>query len=252
MHSASLAQEMQLQHRIPFNEPASVSIDQSGNIYVADAMGNLFKYTADGKYVVEYSPELPAMITSLEAWHGLRIFLFYRDRQEYTFLNRFLTEQGTFSFNPASVGFVEAAAPSADNNVWMFDQSDFSLKKYSLQLREVIVRTPLDLLLDPDDYEIGTIREYQNKVYISDFRAGLLVFDNLGNYLKKIPVQGMRFFSFQGETVYMIRDNKLISINIYSDAHEASPLPVDGSWRFAFRHEGRTYLVSDSEIRIYL
>jgi hypothetical protein len=251
LYGGSYAQQFQLQYVIPFDAPASVSIDQSGSIYAADAMGNLFKYTPAGEYVVEYSPERPARITDLEAWQGLRIFLFYRDRQEYTFLNRFLTAQGTYSFDPGTVGFVEAAAPSADNNVWLFDQSDFSLKKYSLQLREVVLRTPLDLLLDPNDYKIATIREYQNKVYMGDMREGVLVFDNLGNYLKTISAPGVRFYSLYGHTLYLVRDRTLLSIDIYTGARETRLLPETASWQFAFRYEERLYLASDSQIAVY-
>ena len=245
------AQDQDAAFTIPFQQPAGDTIDQSGSLYVADAMGNLFKYNARGEYVVEYSPEQPARITDLEAWQGLRIFLFYRDLQQYAFLNRFLIAQGSYDFNPSAVGFVEAAAPSADNNVWLFDQADFSLKKYNLQLKQVVLSTPFDLLLDPDDYRIGTIREYQNKVYISDYREGIFVFDNLGNYLSKIPGRGVEYFSFWDQTLHFVRDNLLTSIALYNDSHSPTSLPAARQWQFAVRYENRLYLVSDSEIRVY-
>ena len=152
----------------PIPEPYSVSIDQEGQIYVADNTGNLYKYDSNGQQIAIYSPQITTKIYLLEAWSGLRIFCFLRDIQEYIFLNRFLTATGNYGIDPDKIGFAEIATPSFDNNLWIIDQSDFSLKKYDITHDDIQLNTPLDLLLNRKTYQLKFMKEYQNKLYISD------------------------------------------------------------------------------------
>jgi hypothetical protein len=249
--SGANAQELREISQIPIDIPSTISIDRAGRIYLGDNKGNLNRYKPDGSFDLDYAPYRPSKITSIEAWQGLRIFLFYRDLQEYTFLNRFLVIQGEYSFNPDAIGFVEAATPTADNNVWIFDQTDFSLKKYDIALKEIKIHTPFDLLLDPDNYDIGTMKEYQNKLYISDLNTGILVFDNLGNYLSRIPYKGIDYFNFLDDELYFIRGHELIMINIYSKATRNVELPPDHPWLFPILLNDRYYLISEALMVIY-
>jgi hypothetical protein len=245
------AQELRKVKEISIDFPSALSVDREGKIYLGDNKGNLTRYSADGAFELDYSPYRPSKITSVEAWQGLRIFLFFRDLQEYTFLNRFLVIQGNYDFYPEAVGFVEAATPSADNNIWLFDQTDFSLKKYDIALKAIKTHTPFDLLLDPDNYDIGTMREYQNKLYVSDLNTGILVFDNLGNYLTSIPHKGIDYFNFLEDELYFIKDGELIFLNIYNQAAKNIALPEDHQWVLPLVLKERYYFISEGLMVVY-
>ncbi len=251
MHAYSSAQELKKIKTIPLNLPSAGSVDRAGNIYIGDQKGNLNRFDAEGEFELTFSPPRPSKITSVEAWQGLRIFLFFKDLQEYTFLNRFLSNQGNYQFNPSVVGFVEAATPSSDNNIWLFDQTDFNLKKYDIILNEIVSRTPFDLLLDPDNYNIGMMKEYQNKLFIGDINTGVLVFDNLGNYLTKFSINGIEYFNFYEEELYFIKGDNLELINIYSKETRRLPLPPDQPWLFPLLSTNLYYLVSESEMGVF-
>ena len=222
-------------------DPGMVSIDQTGHVYLADNSGNIYKYDASGKQAAVFSPPQTAKIQLLEAWSGLRIFCFQRDVQEYFFLNRFLTATGSYGFDPDKVGFAEMATPSFDNNLWVIDQADFSLKKYDITRNDIIMQTSLDLLLDRRTYRLGFMKEYQNKLYISDKTSGILVFDNLGNYLKKIEAQGIEYFNFYGDEIYFTQNHQLVFINLYNDTRRSIGLPEKAKIKFGLVGQNDQY-----------
>lgn len=242
--------ELQFIGETKINTPVKASIDRIGNVYVVDNTGQLFRYNPKGKQQLDYSPPIPAEITLMESWQGLRIFLFFRDLQEYSFLDRFLTnQQGNYNFT--NVGFVEMAAPSYDNNIWLIDQTDFSLKKYGVFQNETLSSTPFDLLLNPDQYEITFIKEYHNKIYVSDKNSGILLFDNFGNFIRKYDLPGIDFFNFYDDNIYFIYKGKIILINLYNDSRQEITLPPQINGKLILIFDGLYYLFTETSMQIY-
>src|SRR5690606_36107547 len=127
----------------------------------------------------------------------MKILAFYQDRQQLLLLDRFLrpissTTLTDFDFN----GTVRAAALASDDGFWLFNETNFSLSKLDTRLRKLTSETPLNLILDKDRFDVRMIREYQNMVYMLDYNGGIYVFDNFGNYKKKLPYQGISYIGF--------------------------------------------------------
>ncbi len=193
----------------------NMSVDWLGNIYLADASGNIDKYSVSGERLERFSPTKKGKITVLEAWNPLKIFVFYSGLQQYAFLDRFLVNDNRFDFNDIS-NFVGMSTVSLDNNIWLVDYVDFSLKKYNINFNQIEINRPFDLILDPENYDITYMREYQNLLFVSDSKTGILIFDNLGNYLKTIKGVGIQYFNFNGDQIHYIMNHKLVQHNIYS------------------------------------
>ncbi|QSE97453.1 NHL repeat-containing protein [Fulvivirga lutea] len=193
-----------------------MSIDRVGSVYLGDELGNVYKYNQNLQYESEFSPLRKGNISVLEAWNPLRIVVSYSDLQEVVYLDRFLVSENRFNLTIAS-SFVGIAAPSMDNNLWLVDFSKFSLIKYNQSFNQIEIERPFDLLLDPENYEITHIREYQNLLFISDKKSGILVFDNLGNYLYTIKALGIENFSFYGNSILFISKSYVHEIDLYTN-----------------------------------
>lgn len=237
-----------------------VSIDPYFNFYTADKNGNVFKYDSLGNQLLGFSPSKKADVTLLEAWRTLNIFIFYRDLQEYNILDRFLTtSNGNYSFTPEgdlierNIGFARLATLAADNNLWIFDDQDFSIKKYNPVTEQVIIHSSLDLILDPNYYDLTYVREYQNLLFIADKNSGILVFDNLGNYKTKFPFTGVSYFNFIGNQMYFIFNKQLVVYDIYTAKQVIVPLPNPGSkdYIFALAGNNRYYFFTKDCVDIY-
>lgn len=235
-----------------------VSIDTYSNFFIADDKGNVYKFDSLGKQQLQFSPLKKGDISLLEAWRTVNIFIFYRDLQEYIILDRFLTtSQQNFSFRQFNnndekrIGFARLANLASDNNLWVFDDEDFSLKKFSTSLNKVTLHTPLDLILDPSFYDLTYMREYQNLLFINDKNSGILIFDNLGNYKTKLPFKNINYFNFKGNNIYFLSENKLISFDIYTLRQNSIPLPEGKKYNYVLLGENKIYFFSKEDIEIY-
>jgi len=223
----SFAQELKLSREIklPFS-PAFSSIDQSGNVYLVSDRGLIVKYSDKGDSLLAFSPKKNSPITLIDASSGIRPFIFYKDFQEYAFLDQFLTSASSNTFYPDLVGFADYAAASSDNNIWLVDANDFSIKKYNLTTNTLDIISPLNLILDQDDYQITQMREYQNLLFIYDMEKGLYIFDTYGSLYKRLNLSKVPFISFFDESVLYPLDGYLVFMNIYSGSKVGIPLPA--------------------------
>ena len=236
---------------IEVNEPTQVSLDRAGNIYFSTFNGDIIKYSPNLNERIIFSPSNPNTTTILEAWQGLRVFSFHRDLQQYRLINRNLSLNEDYSFPTNLIGFAEIATSSYDNNVWVIDQIDFSLKKYDIFSKRVRSRTPLDLVINPDNYELLHCKEYQNRLFVSTRNYGIMIFDNFGNYIKTYQKKGITFFNFWEDTIYFLEGNVLVKLNLYNEETVHSELPSSENWLFALVYEERTYLFSKNQLSLY-
>ncbi len=236
------AQGYELLDSIPIERPYKVSRDKQGNLYLVSQNGDVDKYDTQGQLLEHFSPGKPGDITLIEAWNPLKVFLYYGDFQEYMFLDRFLTSTNRFSLDVVS-SYVGLATMSADNNIWVIDYSDFSLKKYDVTLGRITIQQPFDLLMAKSSYDIRFMREYQNLLFFSDTTEGILVFDNLGNYLETWPEMGVGYFNFFKNEMYFVKDNEIHLYDIYQNVRRTVKIPRPAT--FASLAQDRLLLVSD-------
>lgn len=207
----------------------AISVDNYDRIITADRQGNITAYDTVGKALYSYSPVVVGDVTLLEAWRSMQTLVFYRDLQQYTLLDRFLTPLSGYpnpARLPAEIGFARTMTLAYDDQFWIFDDSEFSLKKFNAQRQTVVMTTPLTLVLHTQDYQITFMREYQNQLFVADRNSGVLVFDNLGNYRRTLPFKGLSYFQFAGEELYFLESGTLHFYNLYSQAERKLVLPA--------------------------
>jgi hypothetical protein len=242
---------------VPVPAVKNVSIDRYNFIYFADDRGNIYKYDQDASPLLTFSPRKNSEVTLLEAWRNVNILVFYRNYQEFIFLNRFLTETPNFILNEEqqdqdkSVGFARLATFTGDNNLWIVDDDDFSLKKLDLTYNKLLIHTPLELVLDRKTYDFNFIREYQNLLFLNDKNSGILIFDNLGNYKSKLEFKGLNYFSFQDNNLYFIEDGHMRLYDIYTGEESKIKLPEGKQFLFALLGDKKAYLFTEKSIEVY-
>ena len=232
----------------PIEKAASASLDRKGALFVATATGTVNKYSSDGEFELTFSAARNSKIGLVEAWTTLDIMVFYAGFQSVTLLNRFLAPITEISLRD-KVGFARLVTSNYESNLWVIDDSDFSLKLIDLTLDQVTINTPFNQVLDPESYDISFLREYQNLLFIVDQSSGVLVFDNLGNYLRKISVgAGIEFVGFLNNELYYSRDQELVFIDIYTGDRRSLPLPSSG---LVLATASRIFLLKGSRVELY-
>ena len=239
-------------HSLSISSPTAISVDRNGNAYLMDPSRSLFMLDSLGNPVNTFSPPSRGRISAVEAWNPMKLFLFYEDRQELMLLDRFMRPiANTRLTDLGYMGNVQAATLTSDDSFWLFNESDFTLSKIDLRYQKPIIETPLDLILDKARFDVRFMREYQNMVYLLDYNGGVYVFDNLGNYKKRLPFTGLTYIGFRGNELYFVKDGQLHFFDLYQMTDRMVSLPADKLYLTALVSGSTLYLFTKDSVDVY-
>jgi hypothetical protein len=204
---------------------SAASIDRRGTLYLADRDNNLRQLSRDGQPLNTYSPPQPGHVAVLEAWNQNSLLVFYDDRQQVLLLDRFLAPLSEIRLADYIDGTVRTATLAPDGLLWLLDESNLVLREFDPQALRLVQNTPLDLLIGRSRPDFRFLRQYQNNLYLVDRTTGIFVFDNLGNYRKKLPFPGLDFVTFRGDELVYLGDNQLHFFHLYNLTERTQPLP---------------------------
>jgi hypothetical protein len=231
------------------NAPSPISKDRTGNIYFLSRNHSLVRIDSLGRPLGTFSPQTRGRIASIDAWNPMKILLFYQDRQELLLLDRFLRPISNTTLTDINyTGTAKVAALANDDNFWLFDETNLTLSKLALNLRKVVIETPLNLILDKERFDVKQLQEYQNMVYLLDAN-GIFVFDNLGNYKKKLPISGISSIGFLNNELYFVQNNTLHFIDLYTSKKRT--IQLSKPFLTALASQGHLYMFSPKQLDIY-
>ncbi len=247
------AQNWSLISKQPLNVPLEYcNIDRFGNIYLSDKTGNLRKLNPLGEQIAQFASQHYGKLSALESWTSLRVFLFYQDIQQFVYLDRFLNQSEFLDFSSAQFRLVTLASPSSDNQLWIIDSGPATLAKYDINFGSVTFSQVLNQLIDAPDLKPNQLFEYQNRVYLGDSNLGILVFDNLGNYIQTIDKPGGKLVYPFKEELYFLKGNRLHFISIYNQNQRIIELPENQTdYKHVLVTEKSIVLASSQDLFIY-
>jgi hypothetical protein len=193
--------------------------DRFGNLYLSTEQGTIVKYDSSCNKVHSWSSAKVLPVTSIDAGHNFRIFGFYKNGQFCLLLDRnfrLLNEMDIGRW----AGNGTATAYGSDHSIWLFDESELSLKKVDPILNQILLSVRLPLITRTDNLSIIQIEEYQNRIYVNNMEEGLYVFDILGNLLLQPGITTRYFFKFYRDELFFIDKGMLKSLHIYSQEVE--------------------------------
>lgn len=200
-------------------------VDVYGNIFVVTPSNQLKKISPTGDSISVFNDVKrygnPSLI---DVSNPLKILLYYKNFATAVFLDRLLTLRGSLNFRTGNIFAAKAVATSYDNQIWLFDEQDFTLKKID-ELGEV--------LLSSNDLrnQIGvtpfasTIIDRENVVYVYDSNQGFFLFDYYGAYKKTIAVIGWENVNVSGNVLYGFKEGKLCVYNTETLLEKQFDLP---------------------------
>jgi hypothetical protein len=233
---------------------SAASIDRRGTLYLADKDNNLRQLTTSGQPLNTYSPAQPGHVSVLEAWNQNSLLVFYDDRQQVLLLDRFLAPLSEIRLADYVEGTVRTATLAPDGLLWLLDESNLVLREFDPQALRMVQNTPLDLLIGRSRPDFRFLRQYQNNIYLVDRTSGIFVFDNLGNYRKKIPFPGLDFVTFRGDELVYLSGGQLHFFHLYNLTERTQALPpgLDATTvRQVLLGDQYAYFVTTAGIAIY-
>ena len=248
-------QPWQLVATIKLPNPGLASIDRRGTFYVADADNNVRQFGRDGQPLNTYAPPQPGHVAQLEAWNLTQTLLFYDDRQQLVLLDRFMAVIAQIRLaDYVPDGTIRTATLAPDGRIWLLDESTLTLRALNPQTGLLPQTTPLDLIIGRARPDFRFLRHYQNNLYLVDRTSGIFVFDNLGNYQKKLPFPGLSYVGFRGDELYYSDAGGVHFFDLYKLSERQQPWPatVNGATvRQLLFSEQYAYVITSTGIAIY-
>lgn len=195
-----------------------VSLDTRDQIFASTTSGDIYLFDQKGKQLNLYSPTRQGRLHQLEASWTVNIFSFSADLQEYRILDRFLNPIAENSFVLNEITLPKAATLGNNNVIWVWDESDLSLKSLDYRRNLILQSQPLNLILDSENLQVTEIREFKNRLFMNVPESGIFIFDNQGNFLKKVNLQINQRMCFYKENLFWIEGKNLKMYSLASQA----------------------------------
>ncbi|KEO72429.1 hypothetical protein [Anditalea andensis] len=201
-----------------------VSIDNRGMIFYTQLDGSIYQTSSKGASINHVSVASQAKISHLEAGRTMNIFAFYKDLQRIVLFDRFLAPVIQVSLIDLDIGMASMATLGNNYGLWLFDESDMSLKKYDLRRQALLQHQVLNLVLPNQEWDIMDIKAFQNMVFLRTPDL-VFIFDEQGNLLKQLSIPGKNPLGVLGECIYNIEDGKIIEYKWNTGMKTAFNLP---------------------------
>ena len=210
---------------IKLRQVVTVSVDRLGNFYAISQTGRLSKYSPDGKLLAAKQLTEHEPPTLIEPWNPLRVFFYHRKTQQVAWFDYNLDELSILTLDPVWAVEPMLVCPTPDNNLWILDGGDYSLKRISYKDNAIVLDAPLDTTDFAPQPHVVQMREYQNMMFILDKKSGISVFNNVGQKIFFLPASGISFFSFMGEELYYLRQGEIVFVDLYTQEKRTLKAP---------------------------
>jgi hypothetical protein len=184
------------------------TIDNLDNVYLLSNTNQLKKISPNGDVVLFNDVRRYGKLFSIDATNPLKVLLYYKNFSTVVVLDRFLNVRNTINLRQQNIFKVKAIAASYDNNIWLFDEGDATLKKIddngSVLMTSVDFRNIFDSVPSPDQ-----ITDRDKFLYLYDSTKGFYTFDYYGSFKTRIPFVNWTSTDVIASTLYGFSDHLL-------------------------------------------
>ena len=227
----------------------------------ADILGNIFVITADNQ-LKKLSPAGDSISvfndvkkygnpTYIDVSNPLKILVYYKNYATVVVLDRLLGFRNSINFRRENIFTAKAVATSYDNNIWLFDEQDFKLKK--IKDDGSLLQESNDLRLALQEVPVPQkIVDQNNYVYLYDPAKGFFVLDYYGAYKNNLPLIGWNNIAISGNVLYGFADNQLMIYDLDNPVLKTYRLPdlFDG-YKAIKAVNGKLFLLMPDGVHIY-
>jgi hypothetical protein len=228
------------------------TVDNLDNIYLITSTNQLKKIHGNGDSAGVFNDvKRYGAVSSIDVTNPLKILLYYKNYATVVVLDRFLNIRNTINFRKKNIFSVQSITTSYDNNIWLFDEQDYKLKKINEDGTLLQESTDFRMLFDSVPSPVQ-ITDKENFVYLYDPEKGFYIFDYYGSFKNRLPFTNWTSVAVSEKNMYGFSNNKLYSYELNSLTLKQYTLPsLFGKYAAIKAINGKVYLLKDDGIYIY-
>ena len=218
------AKTYSLYKNIPI-EARFLTTDKLQQSYLVNDQNDVIKFNPAGTEVFRYSNNKLGHLETIDVSNPFHILLYYPDYGSVLILDRTLSEINHYSLLDLGIPQTHALGVSFDNNIWIYDELAFRLRKHDEQGKVLVESVDLSAML-PESIHPISIRENNNQVYLHDPKTGILIFDVFGQYIKTIPFKNLSSLQVRDQHVFGLQDHQFYVWQIETGIKHPIKLPI--------------------------
>jgi len=230
----------------------SFNVDAIGNIYLITPTDQLKKIKPDGTLTAVYNDvKRYGKISTIDVRNPLKVLVYYKNYSAIVVLDKLLTFRNQIELKPLQFFEVNAVANTYDNNIWIYDEQNFRIKKiddkgvllleYPDLRNEFNIAPSAEKLIDED-----------NQLYLIDQEQGVFVFDYYGAYNRLIPLKDLSHVAVEKNCLIGFTDTIMEVIQLKNLTTKKYALPIlpekIKSLKFV---NNKLYVLTQKSINIY-
>jgi hypothetical protein len=224
--------------------------DRLGNIYLVSQTNQLYKYSSEGKLLSTLNYKYIGNITHVDASNPMEIYVFYQELNKIIYLDNNLAYRGETDLTNFGIGQASAVARAFDNGIWVFDVADMQLKKMDKNGENLQTSGNVKQFTD-QNFQPVYVFDNNDKVYVDDPLAGVMVFDVFATYIKTIPIKGAKKVKIIDEDLYYHSQSTLYRYNFKSLQTFNFSLPDSANILDVSIEKSRLYIRNAEKVKIY-
>ena len=228
------------------------ALDKLDNLYIISSTGQIKKYGPKGDSAGVFNGVRNyGKLYSIDVSNPLKPLLFYKDFSIIVVLDRNMANKAAIRLRQNNILQPSAIGLSYDNNIWIFDQYDYKLKK---------IDEGGNLLSQTDDFRTlfnqnivpQKIINDNGFVYLADSASGIFVFDNYGTYKRKILLKDWTTVDVWNNMVIRLSKDAIVVYNPVNFTERSLKFP-SGFTPFvqSFTNTNKFITFSPEALRIY-
>tara|TARA_B100001173_G_scaffold217907_1_gene188435 strand:- start:5355 stop:6134 length:780 start_codon:yes stop_codon:yes gene_type:complete len=227
----------------------SVEVDEQGGIYLVNKNKQLIKVDSNFDTLYVFN-EKSLEVEFVAPQNALKILIFNKSLNTIQFLDKTLSPSvDELNLDDVNIPLIEAVGISKDNNFWLFDQYDQSLKKFDAKMN--MISTSGNLLnITGLNWSPHQLKEIENNVFVCDSIRGIMQFDFFGSYVQTIDVKVKTNFYYNQSHFWFLRNDSLIFHDILLQEESKFNFPEKNVVDFAF-YKSQFYLLTQEKLYIY-
>jgi len=230
----------------------SFNVDALGNMYLITPTDQLKKIKPDGTLTAVYNDvKRYGKISTIDVRNPLKVLVYYKNYSAIVVLDKLLTFRNQIELKPLQFFEVKSIANTYDNNIWIYDEQNFRIKKiddkgallieYPDLRNEFNIAPSAEKLIDED-----------NQLYLIDQEQGVFIFDYYGAYNRNIPLKDLNHIAVEKNCLVGFTNTIMEVIQLKNLTTEKYVIPIlpekIKSLKFV---NNKLYILTQTSIYIY-
>lgn len=196
----------------------NVYLDNLDQLHIVDNKGTLTRYSQDLEILYKYADITLGSIQHVDINNPLKALVYHREYGIISYLDNTLALIKKINLQDWGYNDITTIVSSNDGNIWLYDPATNQVLKINDTGKIKVSSNNLnDYRLE--DLNPTKIVERDNRVFIFDEQYGIIIFDNLGQYLKVLPIQNIQNFQTDGKNIFVFQDNsiKILTVRLLEE-----------------------------------